>query len=158
MASTYIWLPLTVSGTTASLTWYDNWIPNVAAGTWSTAPTDTSYEAESGTISGGSQKLSCSGCSGGTSVGYLGGSSGGALTINNIVTDITGLTTVRIRYANGDSTQRFADVTVNGVKQRVAFVPSGGGQMVFTASFTAGLVKGSGNTMKIEGVNGGWGE
>ncbi|KAI5812955.1 galactan 1,3-beta-galactosidase [Pyronema omphalodes] len=158
MASTYIWLPLKISGTTASLTWYDNWIPSVDKGTWFKAPSDTTYEAEAGTLSGGAQKLSCSGCSGGTSVGYLGGPTGGALVINNIVSDITGLTTVRIRYANGDSTQRFADVTVNRVKHRVAFVPSGGGQTVFTASFTATLMKGNMNTMKIEGVNGGWGE
>jgi hypothetical protein len=41
-ASTYIWLPLTISGTTVSMPWYNRWTLNVEAGTW--AITDTSFE------------------------------------------------------------------------------------------------------------------
>jgi hypothetical protein len=41
--STYIWLPLTVSGTSVSMdNWYQRWTLNVSAGTW--AATDTSFE------------------------------------------------------------------------------------------------------------------
>jgi hypothetical protein len=40
--STYIWLPLTISGDTVSMPWYNCWTLNVAAGTW--AITDTSFE------------------------------------------------------------------------------------------------------------------
>jgi hypothetical protein len=37
--STYIWLPLTISGSHVStLTWYNQWSINTAAGTWSTIP------------------------------------------------------------------------------------------------------------------------
>jgi hypothetical protein len=35
--SSYIWLPLTVSGTTLSLPWVNNWTLNVGAGTWANA-------------------------------------------------------------------------------------------------------------------------
>ena len=44
--STYVWLPLTVSGHTPSLAYYDNWGLNVTTGAWSatyTAPTIGSY-------------------------------------------------------------------------------------------------------------------
>jgi hypothetical protein len=40
--STYIWLPLTISGDTVSMPWYDRWTLNVPAGTW--AITDTTFE------------------------------------------------------------------------------------------------------------------
>lgn len=35
--STYIWLPLTLSGNSASLAWHDQWIINASTGTWSAA-------------------------------------------------------------------------------------------------------------------------
>lgn len=37
-------------------------------------------------------------------------------------------TTLRIKHLNGDNGQRFADVSVNGKSQRVAFLPHGGGE------------------------------
>jgi len=40
--STYIWLPLTISGDTVTMPWYDRWTLNVPTGTW--AITDTSFE------------------------------------------------------------------------------------------------------------------
>ena len=41
--STYIWLPLTISGTSVKMdNWYQRWTLNVSAGTW--AATDTSFE------------------------------------------------------------------------------------------------------------------
>ncbi|UWZ86403.1 family 43 glycosylhydrolase [Occallatibacter riparius] len=36
-SSTYIWLPLTISGTSVSMTWRDRWSLNAAAGTWTPA-------------------------------------------------------------------------------------------------------------------------
>lgn len=44
--STYVWLPLTISGDTISMSYYDNWALNKSTGTWSatyTAPTTGSY-------------------------------------------------------------------------------------------------------------------
>ncbi|RPB11494.1 glycosyl hydrolase family 43 protein [Morchella conica CCBAS932] len=158
MSSTYVWLPLTISGTTASLTWYYNWVINAAAGTWSTPPADNSYEAESSTNTrtSGTQILSCTDCSGTSTVGYIGGSAGDTLTFNGISSSTTTRTTIRMRYTNGDTTQRFADITVNGVTQRIAFVPTGSGQITGVASMTFNLNSGTGNTLKVAGVDGGW--
>jgi len=40
---------------------------------------------------------------------------------------VTARTAIRMRYANGDVTQQFAWIEVNGVGQRAAFVPGANG-------------------------------
>lgn len=157
-SSTYVWLPLTLSGTTASLpSSASPWVPNVAAGTWSAAPSTTSYEGESSsnTISGGAKTVSCSGCSGGTALGYIGGPSGGTLVFHNVQSSATTTSTLQIYYANGDAATRYATVTVNGVAHEVAFVSTGTGQSVIPAVVTVNLNSGTGNTITIAGVGGG---
>lgn len=57
---------------------------------------------------------------------------------------------------NGDSTQRYANVVVNGVGSTVAFVPTVGG-VAMSSALTVKLNKGA-NTVMFEGINGGWGE
>lgn len=47
--------------------------------------------------------------------------------IGNVQGGQAGRTTLRIKHLNGDSSQRVADVSVNGKTQRVAFLPHGGG-------------------------------
>jgi len=87
MTSTYVWLPLTVSGTTATLHNEVNWIFNIAAGTWTTGPSETTPEAESSTNSwaSGARILTCSSCSNASDIGYIGGPSpGGTLTFKGI--------------------------------------------------------------------------
>jgi hypothetical protein len=71
------------------------------------------YEAEAAgnTIGGGAAVYSCSGCSGGAKVGFLGGS--GYLTINNVMAPVAGTYLMRLAYVDGDSS-RTAIVTVNG--------------------------------------------
>jgi hypothetical protein len=71
-----------------------------------------SYEAEaaSNTLSGGARVLSCSGCSGGSTVGYVG--NGGTLTFNNISANATGAYALTIAYASGED--RYATMSVNG--------------------------------------------
>jgi len=65
-------------------------------------------------------------------------------------------TTISIAYANGDSTQRYAAVLVNGVQHIVAFLPSGGGGDVATSVLTVPLNQGSGNVIEFEGWDDGW--
>ena len=64
--------------------------------------------------------------------------------------------TIRIAYINGDSTQRYANVVVNGVGNVVAFVPTVGSTPM-SSTLTVPLNKGS-NTIRFEGYNGGWGK
>jgi hypothetical protein len=73
----------------------------------------TSYEAEaSGNTIGGSAAIySCSGCSGGAKVGYLGGS--GYLIMNNVNAAVAGTYLMQLSYVDGDSS-RTAIITVDG--------------------------------------------
>ena len=175
-ASTYVWLPLTISGTTATLvctykppddapangyqTNEVNWILDISAGTWTTGPSETTPEAESSSniLSGGAIILSCSGCSGSESVGYIGGSSNGILTFPDISSSVSTTTTIRIHYENGDASQRYANVVVNGVTHIVAFVPTASGSTPGTSTLTVPLKSGSQNVITFEGYNGGWGK
>lgn len=109
-------------------------------------------------MAGGAKIQSCSGCSSSSEVGYIGGPSpGGTLTFPNISSTTATTTTIRIKYLNGDSTQRYANVLVNGVAHVVAFLPTTGGSPG-TSTLTVPLKSGSGNVIQIAAYNNGWGE
>ncbi|KAE8154278.1 glycosyl hydrolase [Aspergillus avenaceus] len=158
MASTYIWLPLTLDGTTATLHEETSWILPLD-GTWSSAGTTKTYEAEASDneLSNGAKAVTCSNCSGGKAVGYIGGSEEGTLQINNVAGDASGTTTIRVRYANGDSSQRYANVTVNGESQVLAFLPSDNGNTPASSTLHVSLEEGRSNTIIVGAYNDGWG-
>jgi hypothetical protein len=84
----------------------------------------TSYEAESSanTIAGGARLSSCTGCSGGRKVGFVG--SGGTVTFNGVAAPADGTYWLTIYYADGDGRQ--AQLIVNGVTaQTLSFTPTG---------------------------------
>ena len=150
-----MWLPLTLSGTTASMKNAVNWVPNVGAGTTSSGPAEGSYEGEAGTLSGGAKSVSCSGCSGKNSAGYIGGDQSGAVLFNNVTSSVATRTTIRVKYLNGDKGERFADVSVNGgPAQRVGFLGTAGNDPS-SSSLNVDLKAGT-NTIRIGG-SGGWG-
>lgn len=98
MASTYVWLPLTISGSTASLpTNYVNWVINTSTGAFANGPSENSYEGEAATLSGGATIVSCSGCSGTEAAGYIGGSSGGVATFSSVSSTVSTTTTIRVK-------------------------------------------------------------
>lgn len=156
-ASTYVWLPLTVSGTKVTMKNFVSWVPNLDAATaWASPPEETSYEGEKAAYSGGAKDVSCSGCSGGKAAGYVGGDKAGKVSFSGIRSDAGGVTTVRIKYNNGDSNPRYAQVTVNGGSAvKVAFEPNSGDPA--SSSLSVELKAGSANTIVFEGVSGGWG-
>ncbi|EKD18875.1 uncharacterized protein L3040_005098 [Drepanopeziza brunnea f. sp. 'multigermtubi'] len=156
MTSTYVWLPLKLSGTTASMEDKVNWVLDISAGTWAAGPKETSTEAEASTniLANGAKVIDCKPCSGGKSVGYIGGSTGGTLTME--VTSIQPTnSTIRVHYVNGDKTQRYATVVVNDVTTVMAFVPTSGGKPM-DSLLTVPLKAGK-NTVKFEAYEGGWG-
>ncbi|KAI1341406.1 galactan 1,3-beta-galactosidase [Xylariaceae sp. FL0016] len=157
MRSTYVWLPLEFDGTSVSMSNYVNWVPDASAGTWAAGPSESQPQAEDATTSGGAETVDCSGCSGSAAVGYIGGSSGGALTFSGISSDATTRTTIRVKYENGDSSQRHANVTVNGVTQLVAFLPTDDGNTPGSSTVHADLTAGSGNTVVITTTDGSYG-
>ncbi|KNG91173.1 glycosyl hydrolase family 43 protein [Aspergillus nomiae NRRL 13137] len=133
MRSTYIWLPLTIEGTTATLNNETAWVLPLD-GTWSSAGDGSSYEAESSdnALTNGAKIISCSGCSGGKDHH-------------------------RVRYANGNNSQRFANVTVNGQSHVLAFLPSGSGNTPFTSTLHTTLDQGDTNTITFSVYEEGWG-
>jgi hypothetical protein len=154
MRSTYVWLPLTISGTTATLKNSVNWVINPSTGASSAGPAENQYEGEVATLSNNARVITCSTCSGGKAAGYIGGSDAGTVVFKNVQSDVAAKTTVRIKHLNGDKSQRVADVSVNGVTQRIAFLPHGGGDPG-SSVLNVNLKKGS-NEIKITGVSGGY--
>lgn len=153
--STYIWLPLSISGTTASMASKTNFILDPVTGVTTTGPSENIYEGENATLSAGATVVACTSCSGGQAAGYIGGSSGGTATFSNIYSSVNTKTTVRIKYKNGDSTMRFAGISVNGgTTQNVAFIQNG--TEISTSVVHLDLKTGS-NVVKISGINGGFG-
>ena len=153
MASTYVWLPLTLSGTTASMSNYVNWQPSTFTG----GPSENSYEGESATLSSGAKSVSCGGCSGSQAAGYIGGSAGGVALFGSVQSSVSAMTSVRIKFENGDSVQRFAYVSVNGdANQRVAFLPTVDGNTPGSSTLNVPLNAGA-NTVRVLGYDGGYG-
>ncbi|TLD24292.1 hypothetical protein PspLS_06447 [Pyricularia sp. CBS 133598] len=160
-SSTYVWLPLDISGTTVSLKNRDAWVPNAAApgAPWQPAGDVNAYEGEVGKLGGGARVVSCNGCSGGNAAGYIGGDVNGIVTIAGVRSSAPDgtLTTVRIRFANGDGNPRYANVTVNGgAPIRLAFEPTRGG--VSDSTLNVQLRPSTDNTIVVSGAGGGlWG-
>lgn len=130
------------------------------ASSWASGPSETTPEAEASTntISGGAKSVSCTGCSGSASIGYIGGSPGGKLVFPNISSSVSTTTTIRIHYTNADTTQRYANVVVNGVSHIVAFIPTPDDNTPGTATLTVPLNSGSANVIEFGAYNSGWGE
>jgi hypothetical protein len=158
MRSTYIWLPLQISGTTVTMQDHVNWSPNAAAGTWAAGPIETQQEGEAAALSSGAVTISCSACSGSSAAGYIGGPPKGTVQFSGISSQATTRTTIRLKHQNGDATQRYATVTCNGVSQEISFLPTGGGSTApGSSSLHCNLNAGTGNALTITTNDGSWG-
>jgi hypothetical protein len=110
-------------------------------------PLGTSYEAESpaNTIAGGAVVASCSACSGGEKVGYVG--EGGTLTFNGV--NVAGSGTYQVIIAYLDGSGRQAMISVNGgAPQTVSFTPTGSFDTVGTMTLPLQLTAGN-NTIEF---------
>lgn len=105
-------------------------------------PGVASYEAEasSNTRGGNAVVQSCSTCSGGANVGYIGHNSG-TLQFNNVQTRLPGPQVVTVYYINGDSSARTATISVNGRPGiSVVFPPTGSWSTVGSVKISAYLI------------------
>jgi hypothetical protein len=121
---------------------------SVASGA-SPPPSATSYEAEAAanTLAGGAVVASCTACSGGKKVGFVG--SGGTLTFNGVTAPSAGTYQVTIAYLDGSATGRQAQISVNGgAPQTVSFAPTGSFSTVGTMTLPLQLTPGS-NTIEF---------
>jgi Alpha galactosidase A/NPCBM-associated, NEW3 domain of alpha-galactosidase/Alpha galactosidase C-terminal beta sandwich domain/Carbohydrate binding module (family 35) len=132
------------SGSTARVS-FDGFA--VADGAVPPPPGPKSYEAEAGTLAGGARVSSCSTCSGGRKVGYVG--SGGTLTFNGVTAPADGTYNVTIAYLDGSTDGRQATVSVNGgPTQLLSFTPTGSFSVVGTKTVALQLAAGS-NTIQF---------
>jgi len=114
----------------------------------------TSYEAESSqnTIANGAQVISCSSCSGGYRVGYLGNQpngKSGTLQFNNVNKISAGIYTLTLYYSNGATSNQDEYISVNG---GTAIVFSGSPTGSFGTFTTAGIavsLNGGKNTIEF---------
>ncbi|KAG8741816.1 hypothetical protein FRC10_002375 [Ceratobasidium sp. 414] len=147
--STYVWLPLEISGITASMqNNYASWTLDVGSGSMALVSTK-GYEAENALMSGSAKRVDCEGCSGKGAVGYIGGSGNGTLTFN-ITSDTDVRTTLRIEAPNGDRRVRNTTVTTNGAVQVIPVLPSNNGNVPGPVALHVDLKRG-GNTIMISG-------
>ncbi|GHO70698.1 hypothetical protein KSC_095900 [Ktedonobacter sp. SOSP1-52] len=109
----------------------------------------TSYEAESSanSLTGQAAASSCSSCSGGQKVGYVGNNSG-TLQFNNVNVGSTGSYKLTIYYTNGDAS-RGASLSVNGgAADALSFTGTGSFNTVGTYTLAVSLNAGN-NTIKF---------
>ena len=125
-------------------------VPNAPAGF-------ATYQAESSsnTLSGQAAVSNCSLCSGGSKVGYVGGtgSNNGTLTFNNVHVPSAGTYPVTIAYTQGDTTNRAATITVNGTAvASPSFIPTAGFSTAGTMTIDLALNAGN-NTIEFSNAN-----
>jgi serine/threonine protein kinase len=118
----------------------------------------TTYEAEASqnTLSGGASIISCNTCSGGYRVGYLGLNNGNnaTLTYHNVYAASTGSYTLSLYYSNGNSSDEYEYISVNGAAAIVFDgAPTGSFSTVATASIAVNLNAG-GNTISFSNPQG----
>jgi hypothetical protein len=112
----------------------------------------SSYEAEASanTLAGGAKVSTCSPCSGGKKVGFVG--NGGTLQFNGVSASAAGSVTVTISYASGAA--RSAQLSVNGgTAKTLNFASTGSYTTVGTLATTVTLKSGS-NTLKFSNSSG----
>lgn len=94
--------------------------PDIDQITLQSSQSGTTYlsSSSSNTLSGGARVATCSGCTSGQTVGYIG--EGGTLTFNNVSAPTSGVQSLTISYEDGDA-GRSATLTVNGSATTVSF-------------------------------------
>jgi hypothetical protein len=108
------------------------------------------YEAESGTIGGGSQVQTASAASGGKVVGAL-NNTGAFVRISSVGGGSGGTVTLQVGYANGYSDTRTLSLYINGVKSKQLSFPATGSWNTFSSiQTTASLNAGNSNTIAIQ--------
>lgn len=160
MRSTYVWLPLNITGTTVRMANHESWSVDLRSKTWKEGPQTTAMRGDAATLSNGAVVVNCNVCSDGKAAGYIGGPSDGtatfpAVTLKKSCGDIDA--TLVFTYVNRDSTQRESLVQVNGVGQTIAFVPTGDDATVGQSVAHYRLKGGQSNVIAVSGINGTYG-
>jgi hypothetical protein len=103
-------------------------------------------EASGNTIAGSTRTASCSACSGGTKVGFIGNGAGNYVTVNGLVPSAAGSRTLTISYLLNGSRSFF--VSVNGGPDQQVALTGTSFSTVSTATITVNVNAGA-NTVKF---------
>lgn len=157
-ASTYVWLPLSISGTSVSMKDHAAWVPNVENNkAWANRHDETSYAGNKGAYGGGAKAVDCKTCSGGKAAGYVGGSSHGTITLSGLSAPSSDKTTLIVRYGVSEAKGRQADVRINGGSPvRMDFLPGAESGNIGESVLNVALKSGT-NTIEFAGVGDDWG-
>ncbi|KAK1148079.1 hypothetical protein N8T08_010714 [Aspergillus melleus] len=145
-SSTYVWMPLTISGTKATLNEAEAW--TFTEGGWDSAEPVATLPAisDDSTLGGSARSVTDE------RVGYIGGPDNGTLTFKSVSASGSGKHTVQISYRNGDGSQRYCAVVVNDKSYSVAFGSTG--TSLGTSVLHAQFADGSKNEIRFEGLDG----
>lgn len=160
MRSTYVWLPLNITGTTVRMANHESWSVDLQSKTWKDGPKTVPMEGANAALTNGAVVVDCPVCANGKAAGYIGGPSDGTVTFPEFTLNKTcGYinATFVFTYVNRDATQRESLVQVNGEKQTVAFVPTGNDATVGQSVAHYRLKGGQSNVLVVSGVNGTYG-
>jgi hypothetical protein len=148
-----IWLPISIGGGTAELSWAPSWSIDVADGTWAPRKRYDEYEAggSASTLSPEAAVTACTGCTGQSVVSGLG--PGPGLTFTDVQAPRPGRYSLLFAYVNPLTTDVQAAVTVNNAAPITVQFPPTGANTTNTAVATVALRRGR-NTLRLTGFNG----
>jgi mannan endo-1,4-beta-mannosidase len=134
-----------------NLTWFGqlmwNYSRNQNTSNATTPPRIVLYQAEDGTVGGGSAKKS--GRTGETGTGYVDFGGLGSWSEVQVSRSSAGTALLSLRYTNGGTTNRSADVTINDTTVgTVSFAPTGGWTTWQTVTLNVSLNAGT-NTVRV---------
>ncbi|MET7279880.1 DUF4832 domain-containing protein [Kribbella sp. NPDC005582] len=130
----------------------DGWLGlgSITVGTGTPSAGTVEAESTANTLTGGAVTATCSGCSGGSKVGYVG--NGATLVFNNIGTGTAGNHTLTLSYLSAET--RSATIKVNGgTATSYSFAPTADWNTVGTRTITVPL-NAANNTITIANPSG----
>jgi len=111
-----------------------------------------SYPAEAGTLAGAGtvRERTYGGWQGRGYVNFA--TSGGSMTLTNVIGRRSGSFTLRIRYANGATSARSGQLVVNGVSSTITFNSTGAWTTWLTKDVAVNLASGTANSISLRSV------
>jgi hypothetical protein len=147
--STYIWLPLKISGLDVSIHNYEFWDLSVSQGIGKPSSPEPSYSCKNALLKNGAKLLP------NDSAGYIGGPQNGSVTFKDVSSQLQQHKTLKIYYRNGERGTRYGSVRVNDrSSHKVAFISTDVGNGI--AALTVELKEGK-NEIEICGIKNSWG-
>lgn len=153
LRSTYIWLPLRISGTNVTMQFYDTWSIDPDTGKWEVGPDAITYEAEAATLENGASEIPCDNCSSSAAVSGIGGALQGAVEFSDLPSKHSTKETVVIGHVNGAKSQYWAKANCDNVEQTISFLPTGDWDTPGNSTLHCNFTEGTKTKIAINGAS-----